>query len=81
MNSLFASNFGWSLIYRKLKSLIITYVPTVPVCLLFLCAHRSSVPTFPLCPPFLCAHRSSVPTVPLCPLFLCAHCIIRCMND
>ena len=46
-------------------------VPTVPLCPLFLC---SSVPTVPLCPLFLCAHCSSVPTVPLCPLFLCVYC-------
>ena len=43
---------------------------TVPLCLLFLCAHCSSVPTVPLCPLFLCAHCSSVP---LCLLFLCAY--------
>ena len=49
-------------------------VLTVPLYLLFLCTHCSSVPTVPLCSLFLCTHCSSMLTVPLYPLFLCAHC-------
>ena len=37
-------------------------VPTVPLCLLFLCAYCSSVPTVPLCP--LSPFPFPVPTVP-----------------
>ena len=43
-------------------------MPTVPLCLLFLCAYCSFVPTVPLCP--LLLQVRPVPTVPLCPLFL-----------
>ena len=49
-------------------------MPTLPLCLPFLCAHSSSVATVPLCLLFLCAHCSSVATVPLYLLFLRAYC-------
>ena len=58
-------------------------VPTVPVCLLFLCAYYSTVPLCisfvcssvspaPLCLQFVGAYCSSVPSAPLCLVFLCS---------